>query len=284
MIRGLYTGASGMVAQQHRLDAISNNLANVDLNGYKRDVSIHKAFPELLIRRMSDNGVLRFPVGSIDAAPVVGKLGTGVEQNEVFTHFGQGSLKETGNPFDLALDGDGFFVVGTATGDRYTRNGSFLINDESILVTKEGLPVLGENGPIQIKKNNFVIDQQGNVYVNAALDGEGRLVALEENEWEAIELIDRLQVVEFRRPRYLAKQGDSMWADTVESGRARPQTGPGSNGLPTQVRQGFVEGSNVNAVREMVEMIEVQRAYETNSRLIQTQDDLLGRLINEARG
>ena len=144
--------------------------------------------------------------------------------------------------------------------------------------------MLGENGPIQIKKNNFVIDQQGNVYVNAALDGEGRLVALEENEWEAVELVDRLRVVDFRRPRYLAKQGDSMWAETAESGRARAQTGPGPNGLPTQVRQGFVEGSNVNAVREMVEMIEVQRAYETNSRLIQTQDDLLGRLINEARG
>ena len=284
MIRGLYTGASGMVAQQHRLDAISNNLANVDLNGYKRDVSIHKAFPELLIRRMSDNGVLRFPLGSIDAAPIVGKLGTGVEQNEVFTHFGQGSLKETANPFDLALDGEGFFVIDSATGERFTRNGAFLINDESILVTKEGLPVLGENGPIQIKKNNFVIDQQGNVYVNAALDGEGRLVALEENEWEAVELVDRLRVVDFRRPRYLAKQGDSMWAETAESGRARAQTGPGPNGLPTQVRQGFVEGSNVNAVREMVEMIEVQRAYETNSRLIQTQDDLLGRLINEARG
>jgi flagellar basal-body rod protein FlgG len=274
-----------MVAQQHRLDAIANNLANVDQNGYKRDVSIHKAFPELLIRRTSDNGVIRFPLGSIDAAPIVGKLGTGVEQNEVFTNFAQGALKETTNPFDLALEGEGFFVVDTANGERFTRNGAFLINDDSILVTKEGLPVLGENGPIQIKKNNFVIDEQGNVYVNASLDSDkSRLVALEENEWEAVELIDKLRVVEFRRPRFLEKQGDSLWTDTEESGTARANAGLGSNGLPTKVRQGFVEGSNVNPVREMVEMIEVQRAYETNSRLIQTQDELLGRLINESRG
>ena len=109
MIRGLYTGAAGMVAQMHKMDALSNNLANVNLNGYKKDTSIHKAFPEMLIRRLNDNGLYKFPMGSADIAPIVGKVGTGVEQNEVFTVFTQGALKGTDNPFDLALEGKGFF-------------------------------------------------------------------------------------------------------------------------------------------------------------------------------
>jgi flagellar basal-body rod protein FlgF len=108
MIRGLYIGASGMTAQQHRLDALSNNLANVDVNGYKRDVSAFKAFPELLIRRMNDDGVYKFPLGSSDMAPIVGKVGTGVEYNESYTVFEQGSFKETGNPYDVALEDKGF--------------------------------------------------------------------------------------------------------------------------------------------------------------------------------
>ena len=93
MIRGLYTGASGMVVQMHRLDTIANNLANVDLNGYKRDTAIHKAFPEILLRRMNDDGMFVFPLGSIDTTPIVGKLGTGAELNEVFTVFEQGSAE-----------------------------------------------------------------------------------------------------------------------------------------------------------------------------------------------
>ena len=117
----MYTGSAGMVAQMHRMDILSNNLANVDLNGYKRDTAIHKSFPELLIRRANDNGVYKFPFGSADMFPVVGKLGTGVELNESYTDFTQGAMKETGNSFDLALEGEGFFVVQTPQGERYTR-------------------------------------------------------------------------------------------------------------------------------------------------------------------
>ena len=108
MLRGLYTGASGMQAQIHKMDALSNNLANVDTTGYKKDTSVQKAFPQMLIRRMNDE-VYKYPFGSVDTAPVVGKLGSGVELNEIYTQFEQGALKETGNPFDVALDGNGFF-------------------------------------------------------------------------------------------------------------------------------------------------------------------------------
>jgi len=278
MIPGMYTGASGMKAQMHRMDALSNNLANVDVTGYKRDLSVSKAFPQMLIRRTNDNGVYKFPFGSSDVAPVVGKIGTGVEYNESFTVFNQGALKQSNNPFDLALDGQGFFSVETTRGERYTRNGSFHLSKEGILVTKQGEPVLGENGIIRIKKNNFVVDKKGNVYQNAALSGDPeRLVSMEENEWENLELVDTLKVVDFERPRFLKKEGDSLWKTTEEAGESQ-QAALGSE---TKVEQGFLEGSNVNPVTEMVRMIEVNRAYEANQKTITTQDELSGRLIND---
>ena len=101
MLRGIYTGASGMIVQMHKMDAVANNMANVDLIGYKRDYTANKAFPELMMRRLNTDIVERFPVGSIDKAPYLGKLGTGVELNEVYTDFQQGSLRETENPFDF---------------------------------------------------------------------------------------------------------------------------------------------------------------------------------------
>jgi len=268
-----------MVAQMHRMDALANNLANVDLNGYKEDMSVHKAFPELLLRRMNDDGVINLGFASIDVGPVVGKLGTGVELNESYTIFTQGALKQTDNPFDLALEGQGFLTVQVGEEERYTRNGAFLLSDDGYLVTKDGHRVVGENGPIRLKKNNFAIDQDGVIWQNSEYAGdEARLVSLEENEWESIERVDRLKIVDFKRTRYLKKQGNSFWMDTRESGPAQIME---FGGRP-KVRQGFLEGSNVNPVQQMVQMIEVNRTYEANQRIIQSHDSMLGKLINEA--
>ncbi|NBC30127.1 MAG: flagellar basal-body rod protein FlgF [Spirochaetes bacterium] len=282
MIRGLYTGASGMMAQQHRLNAISNNLANVDTHGYKRDTSVHKAFPEMLLRRFNDDGVMRVPfkgdpIGSIDTAPVVGRLGTGVAQNEVYTIFEQGPLEETSNPFDLALDGEGFFAIQTPNGERYTRNGSFHLGPEGLLVTKDGFPVLGEDGPIRIKENNFRIDKEGIVFQNDVYaELENRLVGENENQWEQTSEVDRLRIVNVRNDRYLEKQGSSMWKSTWESGDAQILNGR----QRPQVEQGFLETANVNPVDEMVEMIQVNRAYEANQRVIRAEDESTGLLLN----
>ena len=277
MLRGIYTGASGMVAQMHRMDALSNNLANVDLTGYKQDTPVGKAFPELFIRRMNEQ-ITTLPLGSIDRAPVVGKLGTGVEINEVYTVFSQGSLKETGNPFDLSLDGKGFFTVQTPDGIRYTRNGSFVISKEGLLLTKEGYPVLGDRGIIELKLNNFVVDRQGRIFQNADFAGDPeRLVSMEENAWENTEYVDTLQVVDFPELRYLQKQGNSLWRGNDESGESFAV----DLGNSTRVIQGLLEASNVNPVTEMVKMIEVNRAYELNQKVIQTHDSLAGKLINE---
>ena len=265
MIRGLYTGASGMRAQEHLLDALANNLANVDLSGYKRDASVHKAFPELLIRRFGDNGVFRFPPGSVDVSPVVGKLGTGVEYNESYTVFEQGSLKVTDNTFDLALDDEGFFTIDTPRGIRYTRNGSFWLGKEQILETKDGYPVIGEGGIIRITRDHVRIDKLGRVWQQETLESEP-------------ELVDTVKVVGFPRVRFLKKEGNSFWSASDLSGLPDDLAGSERPG----VLQGFLEGSNVNPVTEMVNMIEVNRAYEANQKVIGTQDSLLGRLINQA--
>ncbi len=279
MIRGWYTGASGMIAQQWRLDAISNNLANVDTDGYKKDTAVHKAFPELLMRRLNDDGVYTHPFGSADVAPIIGKIGTGVELNELFTSFEQGALKETENDFDIALDGKGFLAVSTPHGERYTRNGSFQLGKEGYLETKEGYPVLGEAGPISVKAGNFMVDKEGQVWVNARYDDSDpeRLVSKEGNAWEETVLLDTLKLVEFETDRYLEKQGSSLYRSTDISG---PATLMEQSSRP-RVLQGFTEASNVNAVTEMVQMIEVNRAYEANQKVVQAEDAMLGKLINE---
>jgi flagellar basal-body rod protein FlgG len=266
-----------MNVQQNRLDEIANNLANVDLNGYKKDTAIQKAFPEMLMRRMNDNGVSVFPVGSVDTTPIVGALGTGVETNEVYTNFTQGAMKQTENPFDVALEGGGFMTVQTPQGERLTRNGAFVVNSDGYLVTKSGDFVLGENGPIKLKLNNFVIDTDGTVWQNATFaTDDKRLVSQSENTWDNRQRVDRLRIVDVKHERYLQKQGNSYWKATDESGTAQVITG----GRP-KVDQGFLEGANVNAVQEMVEMIEVNRAYDANQKTIQTEDSLIGKLWNE---
>ena len=278
MIRGWYTGASGMAAQQVRLDTIANNLANVDTDGYKREVAVHKAFAQLLLRRMNDDGEYLHPLGSGDMAPIIGKVGTGVETNEVFTTFEQGALKATESDFDVALDGEGFLCVQTPYGERYTRNGGFILGKEGYLETKEGYPVLGENGPIMVKANNFQIDRDGRIWVNADMqDDPNRLVGREENTWDNTVHLDTLRIVDFELDRYITKQGSSLWADTELSGPARVMKNDNRPG----VHQGFTEAANVNPVLEMVRMIEVNRAYEANQKTIQAHDAALGKLINE---
>jgi len=276
MVRGIYTGASGMITQEARLDVIANNLANTDKTGYKKDITVFKAFPDMIIRRINDSGLGIVPAGSYDSMPYVGKLGTGVEVNEVYTLFGQGSLQKTENRLDLALEGRGFFTVSTERGERYTRNGSFTINEEGVLMTHTGNPVMGENGIIRLQHNNFTINERGEVIVNSALSREPRdVVSMDSNNWEEPAVIDRLKIVDFENIRELKKEGDSLWKETEFSGPALPAA------VNPKVVEGFLEKSNVNIVREMVDMIEVQRSYEANQKCVTTHDSTLGKLINE---
>ena len=257
MIRGWYTGASGMNAQQNRLDAISNNLANVDTAGYKRDVTVSKAFSELLIRRMNLDGVYETPFGSADAAPVIGKLGLGVETNENYTDFTQGSFRQTDSNTDIAFSGKGFFAVQTPAGERYTRDGNFLVGKEGILETKDGYPVLGESGYIYVTDDKFTVNEDGMIYSQ-----------------DTNEVIDRFKTVRFDNERYLQKTGAHLYRSTDISGSAVIAEG---NDRP-RFLQGYMETSNVNVVNEMVQMIEVNRAYEANQKTITSEDSMMGTL------
>lgn len=284
MIRGIYTGANGMNLQQVRMDVIANNLANVDKTAFKRDTTVFKTFPELLLHRFNDDGVGKTPMGSFDTAPLVGKLGLGGEVNEVYTRFEQGAVKKTDNNFDLmiqdkpGLEKPAFFTVMTNKGERLTRSGAFILDRMGYLVTPQGYPLMGENGPIQINQGNFLIKENGEIFVNNRIgtkpeDG----VNFDNNRFEEPIMVDKIKIRTVENPRHLDKEGDSFYVDTPESGEPyafqdldRPQ-----------ILQGYLEASNVSVVTEMVEMIEVNRAYEANSKAMQTHDQLLGRLINE---
>lgn len=246
-----------MNAQQNRLDTISNNLANVDTTGFKKEIPVNKEFSELLLRRTQADGVYHTPFGSADSAPIIGSIGLGVETNELYTDFTQGSFKNTDTKTDFALGEKGFFAVHTPDGERYTRNGNFHLGKEGILLTKDGYPVQGENGAIYLEDDKFFVNQDGMIYTS------------KDNT-----LVDRIKIVRFDNERYLQKQGNSMWKPTPASGEAYIAEG---NERP-RVLQGYTETSNVNVVNEMVQMIEVNRAYEANQKTIQTEDSMMDTL------
>jgi len=243
MIRGLYTGASGMIAEMARTDAISNNLANADTAGYKKDVTITKDFASVLITRINDG----------PDAPTIGSLGMGVAVDEVATDQSAGTIRLTGNNFDLAMEGKGFFAVETPRGVRYTRNGTFSKNRRGELVTQDGNRVLGQNGPIRIQGNSMVVGADGTVSVDNQPAG-------------------KLQVVEFANEKQLAKEGSSLYI-AANGQQRRAATG--------SVRQGFLEKSNVNVVGEMVNLISNYRAYEINGKVVQSHDQLISKAVNE---
>lgn len=246
MLKGLYTAASGMVAEMTRTDVISNNLANANTTGYKKDLAVNKSFAELLLSKVEGQ----------EARQEVGGVGTGVFVEQIIPAFSQGTFKDTGNTLDLALEGDGFFVVETPQGERYTRDGSFHFDQEGYLATASGYRVLGERG---------TINNQGNNFKSIVINANGELF-IDNNR------IDRIRVVDFGDKSVLQKEGNSLWTANEE--------GQGL-GAETRVRQGALEGANVNPISEMVNLITATRAYEINQKMIQTQDASLDKAVND---
>ena len=278
MIRGIYTGASGMDSMQVKMDTLSNNIANVDKTAFKKDTVIFKTFPELLLHRAYDDGVGQTPLGSFDSMPVVGKLGTGVEVNEIFTQFEQGALKKTDNPADFALNGEGFFVVQSDRGAMLSRSGAFTLDRNGYLATPNGFPLMGEHGPIKVNQNNYRIKPNGEVWINAVIgNNPEQYTGTDMNKWENPVMLDRMQIVKVENPRHLDKVGDSLYSATPESGETFR---PAEKDMP-EVLQNFLEMSNVNIVSEMVDMIEVNRMYEMNQKAITTHDTMLGTLLSQ---
>ncbi len=245
MTRGVYTAAAGMLANQAAQDTIAQNLANAATTGYKEDVPRFESFLSQPVSRLSP----------ADQA-ALGTLGSGAGLKDVTTNFAQGGLQASGNPLDVALTGDAALVIQTPGGPRLSRDGSLSLNAQGTLIqTNTGQPVLGDGGrtlsvPAQTK--SIIISQTGDV----TADGVN---------------LGRLQLAALSSDVNPVKVGDNLYAVST----IRPAAGTST------VRQGFLEGSNVSIVKEMVSMIAIMRAYETNQKMLQAEDDTTGKATNE---
>lgn len=262
MVRGIYTSASGMITQSEKIATISNNLANVNTTSYKEEQLIFKEFPQMLLRRMNDK-VLVFDFGSVDVAPIVGKVGTGVEVNEKFINYRQGNLLKTENKLDIALLRDGFFSVETPYGIFYTRNGELNLDNEGFIVTKDGFKVLGEKGYINVLDKDFIIDRFGRIFVKDFNKAE-------------YEYLDKILFYNFPEIKYAEKIGNSMYRETQYSG-----TPYLIDNKDMHILSGYLETANVNPITEMVRLIEAQRAFEANSKALTSHDMLLEKAVNQ---
>lgn len=256
MVRSLWTAASGMTGQQYNVDTIANNLSNVNTVGFKKQ---RAEFEDLLYITTKKAGT---PATKQTVVPTPTQVGHGVKVAATQRMFTQGSLRETGIKTDLALDGEGFFRVLLRDGSfGYTRNGEFKIDENNQLVTNQGFRIL----PELILPENYLKD-------SLSIDANGR-VSIKTFDGVDVEL-GQMQVHRFVNPAGLNAVGENIFKVSAASGEAIGGF-PGANGFGA-IHQGFVEMSNVDIASEMVNMIVAQRAYEMNSKAIQTSDTMLG--------
>jgi len=257
MIRSLWIARTGLDAQQTQLDVISNNLANVSTNGFKRSRAV---FEDLLYQNLRQSGAQSSQQTQV---PTGLQLGTGVRPVATARIFTQGNLQKTDNALDLAANGSGFFQILLPDGTTgYTRDGSFQKDNQGQIVTSDGYPL----------QPNITIPANA-LSVSVGTDGT---VSVTQPGTAAATQIGSIQLATFINPGGLQSIGQNLFLETAASGTPTPNT-PGTNGAGT-VNQGYVETSNVNVAEELVTMIQTQRAYELNSKVISTSDAMLGRL------
>lgn len=262
MMRSLNTAASGMVVQQRNLDTIANNLANVNTTGFKAQ---RAEFQDLMYQTVRASGAANSGTAQ---QPSALQLGLGSQFVASASNFNQGGMNQTGNQTDLAITGDGFFKIEMPDGtNAYTRDGSFKVNATGELVTTDGYAV---SPSISIPNGATALFISANGTVTAKVPGQ-----------DEPQELGTLTVSVFPNPAGLTRIGQNLYAAGGASGTAEDKT-PGTEGAG-QIVQGTLESSNVEIVFEMVRMITAQRAYEINSKAIQTSDDMLGVLNNLKR-
>ncbi|NDV17842.1 flagellar basal-body rod protein FlgG [Pseudodesulfovibrio sp. JC047] len=260
MMRSLWTSATGMVAMQTHIDTLSNNLANVNTTGFKKS---RAEFEDLMYQTLQIAGSQNATGGR---TPVGMQIGMGVRPVTVHKFFTQGDFKNTGNPLDMAIEGDGFFKVMQNDEEVYTRAGSFKLDDEGRVVTAGGWPLQPEF-TVPPETVSVVVTENGNI---AALDKDGTSLAEAD-----------IDIYRFQNPAGLIATGRNFYRESEASGAAVSGT-PGDENFGT-IAQGFLEGSNVEMVDEMVGLIVGQRAFEINSKAITTSDGMLQTAINIKR-
>ncbi len=262
MMRSLWTAATGMVAQQLNIDVISHNLANVNTTGFKKN---RAEFEDLMYQTLKMAGSITGADGD-QRIPTGIQVGMGVRPTTIHKFFSQGDYQNTTNPLDLAIEGDGFFLVQVNGEDMYTRAGAFKLNNEGTVVTANGY-VLQPEFTVPAETKNIVVTENGHI---AALDASGQELAGAD-----------IPLYTFINPAGLDARGRNLYTPTEASGEAQEGV-PGEENTGT-IAQGFLEMSNVEVVDEMVNMIVGQRAYEMNSKAIQTSDSMLQTAIQLKR-
>jgi len=252
LIKGLYTSALGMMTMMRKMDVTADNIANANTTGFKKDRVATRSFTEELLKRLDDPGDR--PYHDVP----MGRISQGVFVDDIYTDFTGAGFRQTSAPLDLAISGSGFFCVSHAdktgqSSEMYTRDGSFTLGGDGLLLTKEGNPVLGMNGMITVPPGNITILEDGRIFSNDVY-------------------VDKLKMTDFSNAHELRKQGNNLFSAT---NRALQVDFKGS------VQTGFLENSNVNAITEMTEMINISRAYESNQRLITIHDAILNRVAND---
>ena len=260
MVKGLYTAHMGMVNEQKRLDVLSNNLANADTNGYKKEGATSQTFADELAIRIKDTSYNK-------RAKQLGMMSMGVHIGETYRDYSQGNYKITENPTDFAIDGNGFFAISFTdkagnTSVKYTRDGAFIINSQGYLMTKDGDYVLNQNGATNADPNAriqvdpahpIVVKSDGMIYQNEIPVGE-------------------LGIIDFADYNYLEKYGENLY-DMVDGG-TRIQS-------DARIDQGYIETSNVNIISEMVNMITITRAYQAGQKVMNSIDQSLDKAVNQ---
>lgn len=236
MIKGIYTSASGMLPRILKQEIAANNMANVNTVGYKKD----DVFTQVLRDVAKDNDAIPWETPMVD---------------DVYIDYGQGSVERTDNPQDIAIEGNGFLVVETPNGERYSRSGNMQISPMGILTDGQGNPVLSDSGPIAATGNDIVVGADGTIAVDGVNAG-------------------RLKIMDFEKPYKLKKVDGGYFMPSDPAAMPRPAA-------DYTVRQGYLEKSNVNIVEEMVEMLSSFRIYEAGQKAIQSQDETLEKAVTE---
>lgn len=253
-MRSLSIASTGMLAQQTNVDVISNNIANMNTTAFKRQ---RAEFQDLLYQSVSRAGAAS---GSDSKLPTGIQIGAGVKTGGIYRIAEQGALAQTDNPYDMAIQGQGYFQITLPSGETgYTRDGSFQLSDQGELVTADGYPV-----------QPGITVPQGAVAVTVSKTGEVQVTL---SGQPAPQTIGQLQLATFLNEAGLSAQGGNLFLETAASGQATIAT-PGDPGFGT-LTQGFIEQSNVNPVSEITALITAQRAYEMNSRVVKTADEML---------
>lgn len=296
MASGMWTSVSGASAQAHNVDVVANNLANSDSLAFKKDIPSFKEYLATVEREQEGVGIPRGPIRDKELYPLDGRDQSFVVVNGTHTNFKQGGLKVTNSPLDVAMDGPGFLEVSTPAGVRYTRQGSLKLAKDGRLVTTEGYPVLASQpgglaaallAPSTVQPGQGGPTTQGRVAAEPGTTPEAiaaRFIELGDRGsnfsitqsgeiYSGGELVAQLGVVEFRDPGGLRKLGGALFENRDAANIIRPEK--------TLVRQGVLEGSNVNPVEEMTTLIKANRLFEHDMKAMKTYGELLGKEAND---